>query len=196
MKKLLTLLILTIGLATSMFAVNFAVGGNLNVGGTISDDSSYHGFAAGSGAFFNMDIFMGLGLQAEINVSQDYFSLSGNTLTIDERYGIIDMPVMLWWNGKLGFLGLGAGIGPNFSGTISDLKNENTTLGVAAGANVIFYIGNHFGIVTGVHGVFDLTSRFIVDTKTPQEGVTEITLNTTDWKRRSVYGTIGAEYRF
>lgn len=196
MKKLISVLIIAASFAVSAFALNFTVGGNFNIGGTVSDDAKFHGYSAGSGAFFNLDLLLGFGVQAEVNVSEDYLAIDGNTITIDERYSIIDMPVMAWWNVKLGPIGFGAGVGPNFSGTVSDYKNDNVTLGLAAGANSIFYIGNHFGIVLGVHGVFDFTSRFVVDTKNPEEGVTKITINTQDWKRRSVYGTVGVEYRF
>lgn len=196
MKKLITVLFITAVLSASMFAVNFTVGGNINAGGTISDDSNYHGFSAGTGAFFNMDLFMGLGLQAEVNLSQDYISFSSNSITFDERYNIVDSAFMAWWNAKLGFIGLGAGIGPNFSGTISDYEDNNLVFGIAAGANVIFYLGNHFGLVTGVHGVYDLTSRFGATTSKTEDKVTTITFETSDWKRRSIYGTFGVEYRF
>lgn len=196
MKKLFALLILAVGFTGSMFAVNFTVGGNLNAGGTISDDSKYHGFSAGTGAFFNMDIFMGLGIQAEVNLSEDYISVDKNTITFDERYGIVDSAVMAWWNAKLGFIGLGAGIGPNFSGTISDYEDDNLVLGLAAGANVIFYLGNHFGLVTGVHGVFDFTPRFSAIRTSPEDKVHTITFESEDWKRRSIYGSFGVEYRF
>jgi len=202
MKKIITLLALSLAFATSMFAINFTVGGNFNLGGTLSDDAKYHGLSTGTGAFFNMDMFLGLGLQAEVNVSEDYITVGDKSLTFDERYGIVDTSIMAWWNAKLGPIGLGLGVGPNFSGTISDyekaseLENNNLVVGIAAGANTIFYIGNHFGIVAGVHGVFDFTPRFTVDTDKSQKGQTTISWDTSEWERRSIYGTIGAEYRF
>ena len=196
MKKIFTVLFMAVVLSTSMFAVNFTLGGNLNLGGTISDDSNYHGVSAGTGVFFNMDIFMGLGLQVEVNLSEDFITVGKNSITFDENYGIVDSAVMAWWNAKLGFIGLGAGIGPNFSGTMSDYSDDNLVVGVAAGANVIFYLGNHFGLVAGAHGVFDLTPRFAALHSSSGRKVHTITFETSDWKRRSIYGTFGAEYRF
>lgn len=203
MKKLITVLALSFVFATSIFAANFSVGGNMNIGGTVSDDSKYYGLSTGTGAFFNVDFLLGFGLQAEVNFSEDYISVDGNSITFDDRYGIIDTAVMGWWNVKLGPIGFGLGVGPNFSGTLAqyeekakDVRNDNLVLGLAAGANSIFYIGNHFGLVAGIHGVFDFTPRFSIEKSNPETGKTTLTWDASDWKRRSIYGTFGAEYRF
>jgi len=195
MKKIFALLILAIGLSTSAFAVSISVGGNFNGGGTLSTDSQYQGFTAGGGAFLNLNLFLGLGVQAEVNVTTSKMTFIQNSVYVYDDYTIYDVPVMLWWNLRLGSIIVGAGAGLNISSidNVDYYPVERFALGCATGANVIFLVGNHFGIVVGAHGVFDFTPHLSV---TESRGGTVYTFNASNWTRSSVYGNIGLEYRF
>ena len=106
---------------------------------------------------------------------------------------------MLWWNGKFGPFGLGAGAGLNFS-TIESynyLDNYNVdqvSIGFACGANTIFYvIGDFLGIMLGVNAVFDFTPRITV---TEEYKETTVHVAPKDWTRQSIYGKVGVVCRF
>lgn len=193
MKKFLVLFILITGLSSSAFALNLAVGGNVNLGGSLSTDQRFQGMTAGGGAFVNLDFFLGLGVQAEVNVTVSHFLVSTNTIWLMTDYTVLDVPVMLWWNLPLGPIIVGGGAGLNLSILDADYASAKVALGFAAGANVIFRIGKHFGLVTGVHGLFDFMPRFSV---TGYPNAVAYTFTPSDWTRKAIYGNLGLEYRF
>lgn len=199
MKKYFALFIFLTGFLSSSFALHFTVGGNVNIGGTTSQKQSYDGFSMGGGALFNLDLFLGFGFQVEVNNTKTKVAfLDKNTLAISD-ISIVDVPVMLWWNGKLGPFGLGAGAGLNFSTieSFSNLDNYNVdhvSIGFVCGANTIFYIfGDMLGITLGANAVFDFTPRITV-TEDHKETVVNVTLK--DWTRKSIYGKVGVVCRF
>lgn len=202
MKKLVSLMIVLVGLSTSAFGLSISVGGNFNAGGTLSFEQQYAGFSTGGGAFVNLDLFLGLGFQGELNISTQKIGVNYNdtSLTINtQNITLFDFPFMVWWNAKLGPIGLGLGAGINFSFSdmpylsYDSIQSSKLTMGFAAGANAIFYIGRHFGIVVGAHGVFDFTPRF---TRTVTDSSTTYGIETSEWKRSSIYGNVGLEFRF
>lgn len=199
MKKYFALLIFFVGFLSSSFALHFTVGGNFNIGGTTSQNQDYNGFSIGGGALFNLDLFLGLGFQVEINATNSKVAaVDDNTISFSD-ISIVDVPVMLWWNGKFGPFGLGAGAGLNFS-TIESFNNldnynvDHVSIGFACGANTIFYIiGDFLGIMLGVNAVFDFTPRITV---TEEYKETTVHVAPKDWTRQSIYGKVGVVCRF
>lgn len=199
MKKYFALLIFFVGFLSSSFALHFTVGGNFNIGGTTSQNQDYNGFSIGGGALFNLDLFLGLGFQVEINATNSKVAAVDNNTISFSDISIVDVPVMLWWNGKFGSFGLGAGAGLNFS-TIESYNNldnynvDQVSIGFACGANTIFYvIGDFLGIMLGVNAVFDFTPRITV---TEEYKETTVNVALKNWTRQSIYGKVGVVCRF
>lgn len=195
MKKLFALLLIVTGLSTSAFALSISAGGVFNGGGTLSSEVEYQGFTVGGGAFINLNLFSGVGVQAEFNVSTSQIIVNRNSLYIVDDYTVYDLPVMLWANFQLGSIIAGAGAGLNLS-VVENLEYADVnkfSVGFAAGANVIFPIGRHFGILVGAHGVFDLTPHISV---TEFDRGSVYTFASSNWTRQSIYGNIGLEYMF
>lgn len=100
---------------------------------------------------------------------------------------------MLWWNGKFGFLGVGAGAGINFS--LNDCYSEFVKFGISAGANVIFYFNDHIGLLVGATGVFDFPGQISWETDY-SDNKTYVGFTDELWKRNNIYGKVGIVYRF
>lgn len=199
MKKYFALLIFFVGFLSSSFALHFTVGGNFNIGGTTSQNQDYNGFSIGGGALFNLDLFLGLGFQVEINATNSKVAaVDDNTISFSD-ISIVDVPVMLWWNGKFGSFGLGAGAGLNFStiesyNSLDNYNVDQVSIGFACGANTIFYvIGDFLGIMLGVNAVFDFTPRITV---TEEYKETTVNVALKNWTRQSIYGKVGIVCRF
>lgn len=193
MKKKISLIFLFMVIVSSTYAVNISTGGSFNLGGMSSLEKQYNGTSYGCSAMFNIDLFYGLGFQSEINVTTSTVSCTNSKITFKEIESILDVPVMLWWNGKFGFIGCGAGAGINFS--LLDTVDSRMNMGWCFGSNVIFYIGNHIGIMLGIHGVFDFPTQFYYEVDY-EENTSSIGVVDSGFLRSTVYGKLGVVYRF
>lgn len=193
MKKLLGVLAVLFCLSASTFAVDFAVGGRGIFGKSISpDNTSYNGYVCGGGAFFNLDLLMGLGIQTEVNVMTNRVSFGTNSISFTD-YETVDVPVYVWFNLPVKPVTIGGGIGLNFSGHTGNNSEQQVIVGVAAGANIIAYVAPHFGIVFGANYVWDAFPQF----ERTRSGDTEtITFIENDKKRHQICGSIGLEFLF
>ncbi|MCR5062006.1 MAG: porin family protein [Treponema sp.] len=198
MKKILASLILLAGVVSTAPALSLAVGGRGFLGGNLqTDDSGLDGFMCGLGAFLNLDLIGGFGFQGEVNYVANQISTGSNSVTFT-HYEILDFPLYVWYNLKLNPIVLGAGAGINFSnypGSEVEAKGSFANVGLAAGANLKVYVSEHFGIVLGATGVFDFFPT-IVKTENTENNSTTYTFSDADYRRKSIYGSLGLEYRF
>lgn len=194
MKKLIVLAVAAICFISSASALNISVGGRAMLGGNIGADySGFKGIVGGGGAYFNLDLFNGFGFQGELNVVTNKIEFSKNETSITTTdYSFVDFPFMFWYNMDLSKIVAGGGIGLNF-GSFTDNGDNKMNVGLAAGANVKFYFADHFGIVLGAHGVFDMLPSVTI---TSSGKSTTYKANSPEFKRKSIYGTAGLEYRF
>jgi len=193
MKKLILVLTILLTFAFSSFAVNFTVGGHAMFGGNLSpDNSEYQGFVCGGGAFFNLDLLLGLGFQGEVNVLTNRVSFSQNTISF-QNYETIDVPFYVWFNLPVRPITFGGGVGLNFSGHTEGNESSGIIVGVAAGANMIAYIAKHFGLVFAVHYVWDVLPQV---TNTVSGDTSTYTFTVPGLQRHSITGSVGLEYRF
>ncbi len=198
MKKILSVLFISLSLMVSTFAIEFTLGGKFTAGGNINPDASgYQGGLAGGGIFFNLDLFGGLGLQLEHNFSNQKVTVDEGSLTF-ESYELIDTPIYIWYNANLGLIGLGGGLGVNFSycsERYSSNADDVINVGLAAGANLIFYLGRHFGIVFAGNCVWDFVPS-VTKTKDYENSSVTYHYDSAKSSRLSLYGALGLQYRF
>lgn len=197
MKKLLGVLIIAATMISSTFALGLSLGGRGLIGGNLDTvknavKAKGEGLVYGGGAFVNLELFGGLGVQAETNFVSS--QVGG-----DKNINMVDIPVMAWYNLNLfDVVSIGLGAGVNF-GTITndfikDVQSINTwKTGLAIGANFKIYFNKHFGIVLGANGVFEFSKR-------SNEAIADNVVNGQqakffDTERQSVYGTLGAEFK-
>lgn len=199
MKKLFVSIALVIGMAASAFAFNISTGFSGNMGGNIGggDYSGYSGLVTGCGAYLNLDLFAGLGFQGEINIVNNQFEVAGNTVRFTE-YETVDFSFMPWYQFNFFFGSVGAGAGLNFAYYDEDfgdfsVDTDQFIPGLSLGANFIIYLSNHFGINFGVHSVLDFLP--VVDVSVHGK-TTEYTIESSDFIRKSVYGSVGIDFRF
>ena len=195
MKKLIAMAAAAVCLISSTFALNISVGGRAMLGVNLGADySGFEGIVGGGGAFFNLELLGGFGFQGEANIVTNQIEISpqDRTLTTTD-YSIVDLPFMFWYNLKLGNLVVGGGAGLNFSSFSNDDVNNQMNVGVAAGANLKYLFSDHFGLVFGAHSVFDFLPTVTV---TSSGKKTTYTANGPEYTRKSIYGTVGLEYRF
>ena len=197
MKKILGILIIAATMISSSFALGLSIGGRGLIGGNIdkiqnATKTKGEGLVYGGGAYVNLEVLGGLGVQAEAN-------FVSNQVGSSENINLVDIPLMLWYNFDVfDVVSFGLGAGVNFStitnNVFQDIKNFNTwNTGLAAGANFKVFFNKHFGLVLGVNGVFDFTKR-------SNEDIAADVVNGQDAKfinteRQAVYGTLGAEFR-
>lgn len=193
MKKMIMTISLLFGMVVSSYALTISTGGYFNLGGNDSSRIETNGISYGVGAFFNIDLFLGLGFQSEINCTNSVINTGENQIIISDIDTIVDIPFMLWWNGKFGFLGVGAGAGINFS--LNDCYSEFVKFGISAGANVIFYFNDHIGLLVGATGVFDFPGQISWETDY-SDNKTYVGFTDELWKRNNIYGKVGIVYRF
>ena len=180
MKKFIIILSVLLTFATSSFAINFAVGGRALFGGNLSpDNSEYQGFVCGGGAFFNLDLIMGLGFQGEVN-------LLTNRVTFD-------IPFYIWYNLPIRPITIGGGVGLNFSGHTEGSQSSGIIVGFAAGANLIAYVAKHFGLVFAAHYVWDVLPQV---SNTVKGDTSTYTFSVPGNQRHSISGSVGLEYKF
>lgn len=196
MKKIFIVFAMLAGLSASVSAIGFSVGGR-GFAGTNLDKT----IVAGGGAFFNLDLIGGFGLQAEANITSSVVTFGEKSVTFTD-YSVLDMPILVWYNAKLPIITIGGGVGLNFSSVLgngyvtkSDIKNMNA--GLAAGVNVILNINSHFGLVFGANGVFDFTptiQKFV--SKDGHVTKIELSSDSFSFKRKSIYCSAGLQYKF
>ncbi len=220
MKKLLSVLAITATIASSSFALSAGIGGTGFLGKDIAESTATTEIANdvksvtldtnlnyGFGAYGYLGILGGLGVQAEANLTKGTTSISGlqEGDVSDFELWTLDVPVMLWANFDFGPLTVGGGAGVNFSfsldsGSISELYSQtkanysdnNYRTGLAAGLNAKLFLGDHFGLV--VQGLF--IAEFDPTTIPVNiEDYTSDELPTISYTRRSIYGSIGIEYK-
>lgn len=193
MKKMFITIYFLFGILVSSYALSISTGGNLSLGINDSSRMETTGISYGGGVFFNIDLFMGFGFQSEINFTNSVINPGENQIVISDIDTIVDLPFMIWWNGKFGFLGVGAGTGLNFS--FNNFYSEVVKFGISAGANVIFYFNDHIGLLVGATGVFDFPTQIHWETDY-YENKTYVGFSEEIWKRNNIYGKIGVIYRF
>ena len=156
-----------------------------------SSDEKYNGPGFNIGALLNIDFFHGFGIQTELSTTVFNFKIQKDQLEITVPLSIIDVPIMMWWNGKFNSIGIGLGAGINFG-----FVNYNPVLlnlGFTFGSNVIFYFGNHIGLLVGFHGVFDFPKGITFEN---DYNDTTIGFSSSDWVRNTLFGKVGIIYRF
>ncbi|MBR1638400.1 MAG: hypothetical protein IJ688_03340 [Treponema sp.] len=195
MKKLIALAAAAVCLISSTFALDIAVGARGLLGGNIGKDySGFEGIVGGAGAYVNLDLIAGFGFQGEVNVVTNKIEVSVENASVTTTdYEIVDFPFLIWYNLKLPFIAVGAGVGLNFSTFNDENLNDNGSVGLAAGANVKIYISKHFGLVFGADAVFDFIPTVTV---TVDGDKTTYTAVSRDYYRKTIYGNAGLEFRF
>ena len=193
MKKIFITIALLFGMVVSSYALTISTGGSYSFGGNDSSKIENNGFSSGFGFLFNIDLFSGFGFQSEINCTNSIINTGENQIIISDIDTIVDIPFMFWWNGKFGFLGVGAGAGINFS--LNDCYSEFVKFGISAGANVIFYFNDHIGLLVGATGVFDFPGQISWETDY-SDNKTYVGFTDELWKRNNIYGKVGIVYRF
>lgn len=193
MKKIFITIALLFGMVVSSYALTISTGGYFNLGGNDSSRIENNGFSSGFGFLFNIDLFSGFGFQSEINLTTSIINIEENQIVFSDLAAIVDIPFMFWWNGKFGFLGVGAGAGINFS--LNDCYSEFVKFGISAGANVIFYFNDHIGLLVGATGVFDFPGQISWETDY-SDNKTYVGFTDELWKRNNIYGKVGIVYRF
>ena len=216
MKKLLGILIVATTLISSTFAFSLSVGGRGLVGGRLdtiknAGQDNGAGLSLGGGVNAHLELFGGLGAQAEANFVVNKLPAGNITL--------IDLPVMGWYQLDLfkDTIAIGFGIGPNFSNIFTDfsslVKNmpgstpndvaavdgkQTWNTGLAIGANFKIFFGEkrHFGVVLGANAVFDFTSNEFFNALAAENKTNAFFGDSEDGKRKEIYGTIGIEWRF
>lgn len=193
MKKIFITIALLFGMVVSSYALTISTGGSYSFGGNDSSKIENNGFSSGFGFLFNIDLFSGFGFQSEINLTTSIINIEENQIVFSDLAAIVDIPFMLWWNGKFGFLGVGAGAGINFG--FSDILFDSVKIGISAGANTIFYFNDHIGLLVGATAIFDFPRQVRWETDY-SEGKTYLGFSEEFWKRNNIYGKIGIIYRF
>lgn len=196
MKKILGLILTSIVLAASSFALEVTVGARGSVGGNIGNvDPKYDGFICGGAFYANLNLFNGFGVQAEVDLVSNTISTGKNSITF-KPCEIVDIPVMLWYNNKMGSMSVGGGAGLNFSlytdKSYMTNNKSSTNLGLALGANVKFHFAERFGVVFGINSVIDFMPTEKIESST---GEVTVVFGTADKSRKALFGSIGVEMR-
>lgn len=214
MKKLLAIAITAICMVTSTFALGFEIGGRGFLGTNFADDATFKDvgdqlkkitfeseFDYGFGAYANISILGGLGVQGELNLVKGKTKLSEaiNGGAKDFETWTIDVPLMVWINQDIGSFAFGLGAGPNFSvhiptGTfkecyenvITSFKDNMFNIGAIFGIDLKFYFNDHFGLNLGARYITDFSS-----TKIPLLA----DKGDADYKRKSLYANLGLQFR-
>lgn len=223
MKKILMSLFVSAFVLTSAFSLNLsfgakgmagiAVGSNIeNLGkdlANISEEIKNKPEVLLNGGFYIDASLLGpLGLQVGANFGKNKVTTVYNDTVVQEFSELIlDIPVMLWADLKLGPIGVGLGVGPNLSYSLDaeytaggmTIESENLALnkaviGLTAGANAKIYIKSHIAVVAGASYVLDLQKKEVALT-TDLLGQTITTDDLIGVKRSNVFGNIGIEVK-
>lgn len=196
MKKIIGLLAASIIFIASSFALEFSIGARGSVGGNVGNvDSKYDGVICGGAFYANLNLFQGFGVQAEIDIVSNTVSTGSNSITF-KPCEIIDIPVMLWYNNRMGNISVGGGAGLNFSlYTDKSYRSNNkssTNIGLALGGNVKFHFAQRFGIVLGLNSVIDFMPTEKTELST---GEVTVVFGSADKSRKALFGSIGFEVK-
>lgn len=209
MKKIIALAVAAITLVSSTFALDFSLGGRAILGTNIAAESSIKetvtglkpdsSFDFGGGIYANFALLGGLGVQAEANIINSTVSFNdGNLQNTKTQTLQLDVPLMVWLNLDLWKFTFGFGAGANFGTTlvalddVTTLSKDSFKIGLAAGADVKFYLTKHLGIVA--------SGRYIMDFKKDERpievaGYEAGSYPTIEYTRRSLYATLGLEFK-
>lgn len=192
MKKFFISIFLLVGMTFSTFALSAGV--RLNGGGNVGNNLP--NASMGIGAYLNLDLIAGFGLQFEVNaITREVFKDGATNELVFRDYTAVDIPAMLWYNFNLPRFTIGGGAGLNFSYVetkrFKDIKYEVFQAGVACGLNAKFFFNRNIGLVLGATGIFDV----IPIKQTSSNNETRFSLNT-NCKRASIFGSIGVEFNF
>ncbi len=210
MKKLIAVMATTVICASSTFALGLGFGARGFLGSELTSSTiaevgtelkSFNldkTFNYGFGAYADLSLLGGLGIQAEANLTYGTVKLSDTASATSYEAWNIDVPLMLWLNQDIGKFAVGLGAGPNFAISIptsgykeamaaaaQDFKNKQFNIGVAVGLDVKFYPTDHFGIVLG--------GRYITDFTTTNASST--VRKDVEFTRKSLYANVGAEIK-
>lgn len=186
-----------IGIAAAFFITSsvFAFDFSFMLKGIVgADNASLNGMCLGGGINVNLNFYKGLGLQIESNIITSKLVSVNDELTFENHF-TIDIPVMAWYNCKISNFALGGGLGINCSIIDNTKTNEdfNWKIDFAGGLNVKYYFNEKIGIVLGGTGTLDCIPTLLRQKKAEQ---TSYKFTKTNWKRNSLKGWLGVEYKF
>jgi len=224
MKKIILALMLTAGMASSMFAVNLSFGAKglagvnagTSVDGAAAKITSVLGeekpqFLLGGGVYVDASLLGPVGIQIGANIGNNKVaSFVGEKKVSEYSELLLDIPVMLWADLKLGPVGLGLGFGPNLSYSLgADYTFGSTTLdsdsfavnkaiwGITAGANAKVYV-KKVAVVAGATYVLDLQKKTLSPETAAEKVLTGVGFTAGDFlslTRSVIYGNIGLEFK-
>ena len=208
MKKIIAMAVTAVLLVSATFALNFEVGARGILGRNLDGGSVSENFAAalqdktfdfGFGAYANLSILGGLGVQAEANYVKSSITFANTAETVQYNMHILDLSPMIWLNLDLWKFEFGFGAGPNFEiplaslGDVWSAKKEDFTVGLIAGVDVKFYFLKHLGVVLSGRFVCDFNKRDVpIEVAGYNSGLNYPTFQFT---RKALYGGVGLEFR-
>lgn len=209
MKKIIAMAVTAVLLVSATFALNFEVGAKGILGRNLDSGSFAEEwnkaredktFDFGFGAYANLSILGGLGVQAEANYVKSSVTFANQGANnVEYNMHILDLSPMLWLNLDLWKFQIGFGAGPNFEiplaslGDVWSAKKEDFTVGLIAGADVKFYFTKHLGVVLSGRFVCDFNKRDVpIEVAGYNSGVNYPTFQFT---RKSLYGGLGLEFK-
>lgn len=210
MKKIIAMAVAAVCFVSASFALDLEFGARGILGKQVSginkdlvnEVKADPNFDFGGGVYGNFALFGGLGVQAEANVIKSSINISkenGVQKTGDYDMYSVDLAPMVWLNLDLWRLTIGAGVGPNFNislnslGDIAAAKKDQFKMGLAAGADVKFYITDHLGLVVSGRYIMEFQKKEVpIEIEGFQTGGTYPTI---DYTRKTLYGGVGLEYK-
>lgn len=210
MKKIIAMAFIAVLMISATFAFNFEVGARGILGRNLDDGSfeaNYNAakedktFDFGFGAYANLALFGGLGIQAEANyVNSSITFVHAGVQDVQYSMHILDLSPMVWLNLDCWKFTFGFGAGPNFEiplaslGDIVNAKQQDFTVGLIAGADLKFYFTDHLGIV--------LSGRFVCDWNQKNVPITvngyqlgDASYPSYAFTRKTLYGGLGLEFK-
>ncbi len=203
MKKIIAMAVTAVLLVSASFALNLEVGARGILGrnldrGSFTDDYqaalSDKTFDFGFGAYANLTLLGGLGVQAEANYVKSSVNFGNSIQNVDYDMHILDLSPMLWLNLDLWKFEFGFGAGPNFEiplaslGEVWNAKKEDFTVGLIAGVDVKFYFTKHLGVVASGRFICDFNKRDI-------PVMPGINAPNFEFTRKTLYGGLGLEFK-
>ena len=210
MKKIIAMAVTAVLLVSATFALNFEVGARGILGRNLDSGSFQQNFDAarqdktfdfGFGAYANLTLLGGLGVQAEANyVNSSMTFVKEGADTVKYSMHLLDLSPMVWLNLDLWRLTIGFGAGPNFEiplaslGDIRNAKKQDFTVGIIAGADAKFYFTKHLGIVLSGRFICDFNKKDVpIEVNGYKLG--DASYPTYEFARRTLYGGLGMEFK-
>lgn len=225
MKKLLAVLICAVTMVSSTFALGFCVGAKGFLGTDFDTNADIKQQAQaitklnansdldfGFGAYTNLTLFAGLGVQAEANLTRGKTTFNVMKQGVDTfeaqelSVWTLDIPLMVWLRGELGPFQLGFGAGPNFAFNIpagdfkslydktrTDIANNVFTMGVCIGADAKFFFNKHLGLVVGARYINDFMKTDVPVVVAGYD--TGSSYPTVAISRKALYANVGLEFK-